>query len=304
MSFRNTTDDKQKIPTEVKFNSQLTDIIDFSVNFCNDVIRLNEKLIEACINVNHFEVVKWLVEHTNVDINYSGEITTKNAFNEDVTGYYTPLTAACDKGCLEVVKYLVQSGASVNLAEREKKDSPLTAACGSGHIFIAMYLLFEIKDLDANICDSFRNSALHYAVSCYKRNNGRTRLHDACLENDLDKVWEIAYKKEYLINRQDNGGYTPLHYACMSNNASSIVITLMLMGADETSVNLFGQTPVDVANEMKNNDLVEFLSKETLWDAMQKKSSNNLVPRKLVKQKKRNRCRRSKRSKLFKRQKS
>ena len=57
------------------------------------------------------------MEHANIDVNYRGEITAKNAFNEDVTGYYIPLIATCDKGFVDAVKYLVKWDANVNLVE-------------------------------------------------------------------------------------------------------------------------------------------------------------------------------------------
>ena len=270
---------------ETACNSHLIDVIDFSIDFNDDVKLLSGKLIEACMDVNHLNVVQWLVEHTNVDVNYSGQVAAKNAFKEDVTGYYTPLTAACDKGFEDAVKYLVKCGASVNLAEREAGDLPLTAACGSGHIFVAKFLL-EVDELDVNIPDSNGNSALHYAVSCYKHNNGCTPLHKACFENNLDKVRRIVYEKECLINEQDNGGFTPLHYACMidasldpigSGNPHyssrlAIVITLMMIGADETSTNLYGKTPAEVAEEMGHSYLLKFLNRKSLWAAIQKKS--------------------------------
>ena len=276
MSSSKVTNDKQKMPTQAKFNS---DIISDDAKFNG------KKLIEACLK-DCLEEVEWLVEYTKADVNYSGEIVTKNAFCEDIIGYYTPLTAACDKGCLDVVKYLMKSGASVNLKEPKEGDLPLTAACGSGHIFVAMFLLLEVDELDVNIPDGNENSALHYAVSCYENNNGRTPLHEACFENNLDEVRRIVYERDYLINRQDNGGYTPLHYACMfdassdpigsrnphNSSRSAIVITLMMDGADETSTNFYGKTPAEVAEEMGHSYLLTLLNTESLWPAIQKKS--------------------------------
>ena len=87
----------------------LIDVINFSIDFNDDVKLLSGKLIEACMDVNRFNVVQWLVEHTNVDVNYSGTVAAKNVFNKDVTCYYTPLTAACDKDFVDAVKCLVNA---------------------------------------------------------------------------------------------------------------------------------------------------------------------------------------------------
>ena len=235
---------------------RLEEVIELSSKFSNDVKVLSEALIKSCY-WGRLNKVKWLMEHTAADVTYKSE------------GWpYTPLTIACDRDHLEIVKYLVETcHAAVNLPNSEG-NTPMTRACRYVRMSVSMYLLCEVSDLDVNIADRDGNTALHWAVWCSK-DSGYTQLHKACggVYSNATKVLELVYVRGHKINVQDNRGSTPLHYACR-DGYSDIVETLMLEGADETITNDEGKTPAEVAESRRHRELLKLLDRNSLWQVM------------------------------------
>ena len=116
---------------------------------------------------------------------------------------------------------------------------------------VSKYLLSEVNNLDVNIVNSSKNTALHNTVWC-GNDNGYTELHWACIKNNVVDVLRLAYISGHSINVQDNNGYTPLHEVCY-NGHNEIVETLMLAGADETMTNDHKQTLAQVARIKGHN---------------------------------------------------
>ena len=215
MAFEVKTEDVVKFIDTV-YHGRLDDVIALSYLFVNDVERLNEALIESC-KYGRLDVVKWLVEHTAVDI------TSRQGY------YYTPLTAACWYDCLNIVKFLVETcHADVNLPDGDGV-TPLTAACCRISSSVTKYLLCEANGLAVNFCDSNNNTALHYAIWYEKGYRGFTKLHTACAEkDDICDIIKIVYVESHDINVQDNDGNTPLHKAC-EHGRKKIVDILMYL---------------------------------------------------------------------------
>lgn len=89
-----------------------------------------------------------LLKKTNVDI-------------VDSSGY-SPLHYASRTGSLQTVKYLVESGANVNLLTRGNLSSPLHRASQQGHSEVVEYLLKN--GANASLQDLDGLTALHKAV--------------------------------------------------------------------------------------------------------------------------------------------
>ena len=275
MSSSDTSDDRKRIKVAA-IKGQLKDVIELSTKFSGDVKLLSETLIWSCV-WGHLDVVKWMVEHTAADVNYTAEIRGTLTWGEEVDLYYTPLTAACTYEHLDVLKYLVEtSRVDVNLPDNSVwGPTSLIRACRSYSMSLSMYLLSEVSDLDVNIADNKGFTALHYAVSCSK-DNGYTQLHKACIKGDVTELMRLVNVDDHMINAQDNAGYTPLHWAC-DRGHSDIVKTLMLAGADETITDDVWQTPAQVAEVYRHPELLKLLDRQTLWAEKQTNNLNKLT---------------------------
>ena len=117
-------------------------------NFCKD-----DTLIHvACAN-GHLEIVKYLIEKQDVDIEIKG-------FNER-----TPLHCACENGHLPIIEYLISKGANINSLDKHS-NSILHYASSKGHLPIVKYLV-EKQNIDYDIL----NSKGENPFSCAKNNN-------------------------------------------------------------------------------------------------------------------------------------
>eukprot|EP01125_Pyxidicula_operculata_P008837 TRINITY_DN292_c0_g1_i1.p1 TRINITY_DN292_c0_g1~~TRINITY_DN292_c0_g1_i1.p1 ORF type:complete len:2964 (-),score=944.30 TRINITY_DN292_c0_g1_i1:25-8748(-) len=159
---------------------------------------------------NHAEVVKYLIE--------------KEA-TKDKPARQTKLTAlhiACQYGCLEAVKALVD--AEVNIEVRDnKKKSPLVHAVMNGHLDIASYLVH--MGADVNAFDSSTNTVTHYAAAYgwldilkYLVSHGAetnayndwktTPLGVAILKGHMDCAEFLLNQKGVDVNIKDDDGRT------------------------------------------------------------------------------------------------
>ena len=182
MSSSETLDDRKRIKVAAQ-KGQLKHIIELSSKFSDDEKLLSETLIWSCV-WGHLNVVKWMVEHTAADVNYTGVIKAGYTWGEEVDVYHTPLTAACYHKHLDAVKYLVEtSRINVNLSESRWGYTPLIRACLNASMLESIYLLSEVSNLDVNIATRDGHTALHYAVSSTK-DSGQTQLHKACVKGD------------------------------------------------------------------------------------------------------------------------
>ena len=263
MSYSETSDERENIK-EAARNGQLEKVIELSTKFNDDMKLLSETLIESC-RKGHLNVVKWMVEHTAANVNYTGviKIFFRPMSELNVDDYHTPLTAACHYKHLDVVKYLVEiAHADVNLPDSIWGFSPLITACRCVNISESTFLLSEVGDLDVNFADKKGNTALHFVAS-YSTNSNR--LHFACAKGDVDEVKKLVTTEGHLINEQDSDWNTPLHIACCFGERQ-IVEILLLEGADKTIVDYGNKTPVQVAARWGDLGFFFLLTREIHWE--------------------------------------
>ena len=140
----------------------------------------------------------------------------------------TPLMAACDSGKLRSAKKLIEWGANVNAADREKNTVLMHACSQVVNPRIVEYLLSRIDD-DVNRKNAYGHSALMLAAS-----NGNAEAIRQLLQHGADVnaisdqqetpltfaiVWghrqvvEILLQAKVNLNWTDDHGWTPLKYA-------------------------------------------------------------------------------------------
>jgi len=145
---------------------------------------------------------------------------------------YSPLVLAAEFNQSETVRYLIESGANVNLySDTGICQTPLMAACIDGHDDVVQVLLNLGADID--LCPDSAEKPIILAAQNYKFKTvklliekgadpnevnvydgyiGRSLLHYAAEKGDLDMI-NFLLEKNADINLQDEMGYTPLMIA-------------------------------------------------------------------------------------------
>jgi ankyrin repeat protein len=100
--------------------------------------------------VNHFDIVKLLIEHGNANI------------NQLIKTHSTALRAACYHNNIEMVEYLIKHGANPHQA-RIGNYTNLMLCAGRQYPLLVKYLVSEIQ-CDINEKDENGQTALYYAV--------------------------------------------------------------------------------------------------------------------------------------------
>lgn len=135
----------------------------------------------------------------------------------------TPLTAAAERGHLDVVKVLLEHGATINTQDGFGKTA-LIAAVRSGSLDLVKYLID--KDADPNIRSTEGTSALHIAAAC-----GHLPIISILLDMGMP------------INLTDKYGMTPLFMACGAGNVETV--RYLLSRNADASIGRHGDTPID-----------------------------------------------------------
>ena len=117
----------------------------------------------------------------------------------------------------------------------------------------------SVGDLDATKLLLSEGADVNYQ-SATKAIPQITSLHIAVRAGQLDVVKLLMMHGD--VNRQDQWGFSPLHYATIARN--KVIVSLLLNNsASAVLKSKLGSTPLDIAKELKFDDITDLLLSKT-----------------------------------------
>ena len=154
---------------------------------------------------------------------------------------FTPLHRASKsgrRGCLDIVRLLLDHGVNVNV-HYDDRNTPLHFAAAEGHLEIVRLLLEHKADVGS--LNGKGSTPLHRASA------GR---RDGCID-----IVRLLLDHDANVNIHDNHRNTPLHFA-VSKGSLEVVRMLLEHKADVNALNEEGSTPLHRAFEHWRGDIV------------------------------------------------
>uniref|UniRef100_H3CAR1 Ankyrin repeat domain 22 n=1 Tax=Tetraodon nigroviridis TaxID=99883 RepID=H3CAR1_TETNG len=167
---------------------------------------------------------------------------------------------------------LSEDPSQLNAPDGHSGDTPLIAACRRGNLRAVQYLLDNGADVRAS--NKKRRTALHYvsrrtfslldylmiAVLMPVLLLGYFILGSSQKQRQTVALMQVVLSSDVDVNAIDYKGNTALHYVCQRK--SQRLVPLLLQ--EEASVhvrNEDGETPLDIATRLKFNNIVNMLKK-------------------------------------------
>lgn len=188
---------------------------------------------------------------------------------------YTGLHMAAENGHLEVVNILLAGGAGINKLVFESLLTPLHLSLSKGKFEIAKRLIEAGADVNLVSQIGICGTALHYAivkenldlvkllikhkadVNIVEENSGYSPLYLAVSLNQLETII-VLIKAKADVNLVDYEEKSPLHFAA-ANGLGEAAKLLVDAKAIVQAKDAEGKTPEDVAEAVKETEMVEFL---------------------------------------------
>ncbi|KAJ7897364.1 ankyrin repeat-containing domain protein [Mycena olivaceomarginata] len=180
------------------------------------------------------------------------------------------LRASARAGDLEISQYLIIQGADVNFLGDDSYPPPLFYGAGAGNLGLVQLLL--ASGADPNLQNRYGarplfNSANLDVAKTLVAAGADIHATDITSQNVLAHTWkDIEMFRFFLECGVDPNladyitGDTPLHHASSANSESALVELLLQFGAATVEkVNLDGYTPVHIAMDLNNWEVVKIL---------------------------------------------
>lgn len=210
--------------------------------------RARDDLLSRALHIaasgGRFEAVRFLVEHTEVDIQRSDDESpggVSRVLSEEKMDAYTPLSRAVGAGHDEIARYLVAKGARIE-GRTNMAESILVCVVKRGNDELAQLFLDHKAAADAPNAD------------------GQTALMVAADAGDL-KMTRLLLERGASAQRFDSGGCGALHYAAQAGHME-IVKALLDAGAPPATRDSSGKTAREYADAKGFREVAELLGAE------------------------------------------
>ncbi|KAJ5332891.1 uncharacterized protein N7506_006674 [Penicillium brevicompactum] len=155
----------------------------------------------------------------------------------------SPLLRAVERDHYQIVKVLLDAGASPNTADKEGRTALMTAAW-KNHVDILQLLI--LRGADVNACDHRARNALHNLAA-----------DKACRWGWGEDVVRFLLAGKCMVDARDELGRTPLHWACATGNWK--LAEMFVAKADIDATESRGKTALHVATAHDRDDIVILL---------------------------------------------
>ena len=232
---------------------------------------LGRSLLHQACRGGNVSLVQSLICDQNADI------TARDDENN------TPLHVAALYGKKEVMLSLIKLGCDVTL-KGSLGRSLLHQACRGGNVSLVQSLIHD-HNADITARDDEYNTPFHVAALNGKRevtlflinvkgHLGRSLLHLACEEGDVNLVQFLIRVHNANMNVRDDENNTPLHVAALSGK-EEVVLSLIKLGCDITLKGSLGRSLLHQACRGGNVSLVQSLICDQNADITARDDENN-----------------------------
>ncbi|KAJ7361103.1 ankyrin repeat-containing domain protein [Mycena albidolilacea] len=175
------------------------------------------------------------------------------------------LMSSAYAGNLEVSQYLIREGAAANYAP-SNRVTPLYYAASTENLELVQFLLASGADPDLG-AQQYGTSSLFSAagldivralLAAGANLHAKDNESQNVLSSAMDKSVEmLRFFLEHGVdpNNEDDDGNTPLHIACHYHAAATVECLLQFGATTVEKANHYGDTPVDVAMRITNSEV-------------------------------------------------
>lgn len=221
-----------------------TNIPDLLFPIFEQVMELNKKFLQACIEGNITEIQNLIAQ--NADIN------SQNEFNE------TALNLVCQNQYIKDIKLCIETAASINYDKTALYDASIRST--AKELKRALIANQEIvNDAQSNDKTSKVINLLiaNKANVNLADNHGWSPLHAASISRNVEVI-NLLIANKANINAAQKDGVTPLHIASLHEN-TEIINLLIANQAIVDVVDKNGKTPLHIASLYANPNAAKVL---------------------------------------------